>query len=338
MSGENYSNATLYNETSHVPASYEQKVAVTAVIAVFGVWCTIGNTITILAITMHRHMRTKTNAFILSLAVSDLLSTLIASPLWLYRRTWGFSTWELGDLMCKLYWFTDEMTSYCTAMHIASFAIWRYILIRWPHKMVTMRTIHIWIATMWTLALIFGGFVYCSFYAPRKKTPDDPVSYNWPMCSIEILNHGTEKLGRYYMFSASTFILLPMAILIATSAMIGRELICGKAIKNRQRKVKEKKAVAQLAMIATCFLIGYIPMTTYMLWTNHSKIKDFEIDYWTGIAAYFCLRLSECMNPVAYNAASNKMRKASKNVIKHLCSCRKIPLTKSSNASSRMLT
>ena len=46
----------------------------------------MGNSLTILAITTQKNMMTKCNLFIMSLAFSDLLSAMVASPLWVYRR------------------------------------------------------------------------------------------------------------------------------------------------------------------------------------------------------------------------------------------------------------
>ena len=41
------------------------------------------------------------NYFIVSLAVSDLISALI-SPLFVYRRTWGTKQWQLSSFVCKV--------------------------------------------------------------------------------------------------------------------------------------------------------------------------------------------------------------------------------------------
>ncbi|XP_039249352.2 growth hormone secretagogue receptor type 1-like isoform X1 [Styela clava] len=311
------------NAVGQSPVTHEQQVAMTVAIAFLGLWCAIGNIVTILAITTRRYMRTKTNVFILSLAISDLLSGLIASPLWLYRRTWGFNPWELGQFACKLYWVIDETTSYCTAMHIASFAIWRFILVRWPHRMGTtkIRTITIWVCTIWVISIIFGGFVYSLFYESVEKPQDGGVYSHWPMCSIKFVDDGIAKFKMYYTFSSTMFMLFPMAILFVMSMLIVKELFFNKTFKSELRKIKEKKAVAQLAMIAASFMIGYIPMTSYMMWTIRVSNKDKSLDYWMGVAAYFCLRFSECMNPVAYNVSSNKMRKASKEVLALVWTC-----------------
>jgi len=40
----------------------------------------------------------------LSLCVSDVISALL-SPLYLYRRTWGFYNWKASTFMCKVSWF-----------------------------------------------------------------------------------------------------------------------------------------------------------------------------------------------------------------------------------------
>lgn len=321
----NDSNATdeISQTNEGSPATYGQQVAMTVVILIFGIWSTAGNLLTILAITTKRYMRTKTNVFILSLAISDLLSAIIASPLWLYRRTWGFNPWELGQFACKLYWFADESTSYCTAMHIASFAIWRFILVRWPHRMGTtkIKTIIIWVVTIWVISIIFGGFIYSTFYDSIPKPQDGGVYSYWPMCSINFLNNGVAKFRAYYTTAITIFIFVPMFILIVVSLMIATELHSEKTYKSELRKVKEKRAVMQLALVASSFMIGYLPMSTYMMWTIRVSNKNKLVDYWLAVSAYFALRLSECMNPIAYNVSSEKMRLSSMQVLRSMCPC-----------------
>lgn len=49
--------------------------------------------------------------FILSLCISDLLSTLV-SPLCWYRRTLGFDEWRVPDILCKV---SDREVMFCAS-------------------------------------------------------------------------------------------------------------------------------------------------------------------------------------------------------------------------------
>ncbi|CAK8671111.1 unnamed protein product [Clavelina lepadiformis] len=319
---------TNFVQAGTSPATYHEQIVMTTVIAIFGIWSTFGNLVTILAIALHRGMRTKCNLFILSLALSDLISGVVASPLWLYRRTWGFYNWGWGDFLCKLYWGADETTSYCTALHIASFAVLRLIGVKWPLRFeaIKRRTVVILNSILWLTALTFGGFVYTYFYEVAEKGGQD-VSSCWPMCSIRISNNGVSQLRIYYTFSSTTFLLLPMFILFVSSVLLVKELYFQKIVKSENRRKKERHAAYQLALISTSFLIGYVPMTSYMLWTTRSTKKQSfgcGFDYWFNVGAYFALRFSECLNPVMYNLASTKMRESSKNVVTTLLTCGKV--------------
>ncbi|CAK8671110.1 unnamed protein product [Clavelina lepadiformis] len=319
---EFFDQTTYFVHTGTSPASYYEQIAIATVIAIFGIWSTFGNLVTILAIALHRGMRTKCNLFILSLALSDLISGVVASPLWLYRRTWGFYDWKWGEFLCKLFWFTDESTSYCTALHIASFAVWRLIGVKWPLRFeaTKRKKLVIWLLTLWLVSIIFRGFVFSYFYEVAKKGAEE-VSSSWPMCSIRLSNNGVAEHRIYYTFSQITFLWFPLLVLFVSSLLLVKELYFTEVAKSATRRKKEKKIAFQLALISTSFLIGYIPMSSYVMWTTRVAHKDPLFDYWFHVGAYFCLRFSECLNPVMYNLASTKMREASKDVLWTLRTC-----------------
>ena len=93
------SNSTGQAEISSV-TSYQGNVAFTVVIGLMWVAGSVGNLVTMVTIFQSRHLHTIANFFICSLCVSDFVSSLICSPLWLYRRTWGFPEWMWGEFLC----------------------------------------------------------------------------------------------------------------------------------------------------------------------------------------------------------------------------------------------
>ena len=81
--------------------SYQGNVAVTVVIVLMWVLGSLGNLVTMVTIVKSRRLHTISNFFIGSLCASDFISSFICSPLWLYRRTWGFPEWMLGEFLCE---------------------------------------------------------------------------------------------------------------------------------------------------------------------------------------------------------------------------------------------
>ena len=83
------------------------------------------------------------------------------------------------------------------------------------------------------------------------------------------------------------------------------------------RAQNERNIFTQLSLIVIAFMIGYIPVTIYLVWTTaNSGASNGEVDYWFGVVSYLCLRLSECMNPIMYNLGSSNIRNATKKLLR----------------------
>ncbi|CAK8672277.1 unnamed protein product [Clavelina lepadiformis] len=139
----------------HLLASFVSNVVITVLIAVFLVVGTFGTLSTAVVISLNKHLHTKANIFIASLCLSDLISALICSPLWLYRRTWGFEKWEWGNLACKFYWVCDLSTNYATSLHIVSFAALRCVAMMAPFriKKISTRMVFVYICFLWLISI-----------------------------------------------------------------------------------------------------------------------------------------------------------------------------------------
>ena len=83
---------------------------------------------------------------------------------------------------------------------------------------------------------------------------------------------------------------------------------------------QERATFTQLSLVNISFMIGYIPITVYLMWTSNitSDSRNSVIDYWFGVVAYLCLRFSECMNPVIYNFSSGNIRDATRAYLKKI--------------------
>ena len=82
------------------------------------------------------------------------------------------------------------------------------------------------------------------------------------------------------------------------------------------RAQNERHIFIQLSLIAVAFIIGYVPMGIYRVWTTTGDHANQSFDYWFGIVSYLSLRFSECMNPIVYNLGSSKIRNATKKLFK----------------------
>ena len=93
-----------------------------------------------------------------------------------------------------------------------------------------------------------------------------------------------------------------------------------------ERQARQERATfIQLTLVNVSFLIGYIPITVYLLWTSNvaTGSRDPFTDYWFGVVSYLCLRVSECMNPVIYNLASSNIGGATRKMLREIFACKR---------------
>ncbi|KAM5310780.1 motilin receptor isoform 2-T2 [Glossophaga mutica] len=117
-----------------------------------------GNVVTVLLIGCYREMRTTTNLYLGSMAVSDLL-ILLGLPFDLYRL-WRSRPWVFGPMLCRLSLYLGEGCTYATLLHMTALSVERYLAICCPLRarvVITRPRVRALIAALWAVALISAG-------------------------------------------------------------------------------------------------------------------------------------------------------------------------------------
>ncbi|KAF6376494.1 motilin receptor [Rhinolophus ferrumequinum] len=146
-------------------------VTVTAVCLSLFVVGVSGNVVTVLLIGRYRDMRTTTNLYLGSMAVSDLL-ILLGLPFDLYRL-WRSRPWVFGTLLCRLSLYVGEGCTYATLLHMTALSVERYLAICRPLRarvLVTRRRVRALIAALWVVALLSAGPFF--FLVGVEQDPD----------------------------------------------------------------------------------------------------------------------------------------------------------------------
>lgn len=117
------------------------KVLVTAVYLALFVVGTVGNSVT--AFTLGRKkslqsLQSTVHYHLGSLALSDLLTLLLAMPVELYNFIWVHHPWAFGDAVCRGYYFLRDACTYATALNVASLSVERYLAICHPFRAKTL--------------------------------------------------------------------------------------------------------------------------------------------------------------------------------------------------------
>lgn len=116
----------------------------------------VGNTLTCIVILRHRFMRTPTNYYLFSLAVSDLLVLLLGMPLELYDM-WSNYPFLLGASGCYFKTLLFEAVCFASILNVTALSVERYIAVVHPLKakyVVTRNHAKKVIVTIWVLSVI----------------------------------------------------------------------------------------------------------------------------------------------------------------------------------------
>lgn len=116
----------------------------------------VGNTLTCIVILRHRFMRTPTNYYLFSLAVSDLLVLLLGMPLELYDM-WSNYPFLLGASGCYFKTLLFEAVCFASILNVTALSVERYIAVVHPLKakyVVTRNHAKRVIVTIWVLSVV----------------------------------------------------------------------------------------------------------------------------------------------------------------------------------------
>ncbi|XP_061493531.1 neuromedin-U receptor 1 isoform X2 [Rhineura floridana] len=116
----------------------------------------VGNALTCLVIIQHRFMRTPTNYYLFSLAISDLLVLLLGMPLEIYEM-WSNYPFLLGTGGCCFKTLLFEAVCFASILNVTALSVERYIAVVHPLKakyVVTKNHAKRVIATVWVLSII----------------------------------------------------------------------------------------------------------------------------------------------------------------------------------------
>uniref|UniRef100_A0A0N5A246 G_PROTEIN_RECEP_F1_2 domain-containing protein n=1 Tax=Parastrongyloides trichosuri TaxID=131310 RepID=A0A0N5A246_PARTI len=152
-------------------------------------------------------MRTSTNLYLLNLALSDLLLSVICMPVTVIVTI--YRSWLFGDILCKIFIYIQPVSVSASAYTLAAIAMERYIAICKPFQSRMVQTKShacLMICIVWSVAFIVNlGYL---FNIENKSY--DPNNLNLKMCS----SSATEKTKFFYQIYVTIVLLVVPLILM----------------------------------------------------------------------------------------------------------------------------
>ncbi|XP_041374083.1 trace amine-associated receptor 4-like [Gigantopelta aegis] len=275
-----------------------------------------GNSLVIFAVAKFRSLQSRTNAYIVSLAFSDIVLAVLVLPLHLYE-SWN-RWWDLPPWMCQVRDVLESSMVNISVANLCAVAVERYLAVCHPfaHTKVTNRITAVIIALCWVVPLAMWTIYEGS---GRRYLGIEDLRY----CLFQA-GKCVFLLNQYdYYFPSATIFWIPMALIFITYGKIfatarrhARAIQALPRTEEQRKKNKDylgnTKAAKVLGIVVACFVVCWTPVSL-------AFILDTEIGYglvspvvaqvlaWLGY-------LNSMMNPILYYIFSQNFKIAFKTI------------------------
>ena len=242
----------------------------------------IGNGFVILLVYSKRHLRTKTNALIVSLAVADFLVGLHVIPLMFSLEVIGPNYPKVLDkglyIILRLRWLFQDASILC----MCSLVLDRYLAVVKPLKylrfMTSSRVIQL-ISFSWGAAAAF--ILLQSFLWVKSRGPLVVDTFRW---LVIIIFHAFPCVLIFFCFASMLRVIYKQR---REAHVLGRQ----RPFNNR----REKSALIMMSIVVALFLVYCAIYIGCVL-----KVITDECDGYIQIIALFTIILNSAVNPLAY--------------------------------------
>ncbi|XP_068189310.1 thyrotropin-releasing hormone receptor-like [Antennarius striatus] len=282
----------------------------------------VGNIMVILVVLTTKHMRTPTNCYLVSLAVADLM-VLIAAGLPSITDS-IFESWVFGRYGCLCITYCQYLGINASSCSITAFTIERYIAICHPIKaqfLCTLSRAKKIILFVWAFTCL-----YCVMWFYLSDIQE--LVYD----NITIITCGYRVSRKFYLpiyfFDFGVFFVMPLLLSAVLYGLIARILFLNplpsdhkdnkkngfndhnvKNARHSSSTAKSRRQVTKmLAVVVVLFATLWMPYRTLVL--VNSCLEKAYLDSWFLLFCRLCIYLNSAINPVIYNAMSQKFRAA----------------------------
>ncbi|XP_028638314.1 pyroglutamylated RF-amide peptide receptor-like [Grammomys surdaster] len=289
-----------------------------------------GNALVVYVVTRSKAMRTVTNIFICSLALSDLLIVFFCIPVTMLQNV--SDTWLGGAFICKMVPFVQCTAIVTEILTMTCIAVERHQGLVHPFKMkrqYTNQRAFTMLGVVWLVAVIIGSPMW---HVQRLEIKYDFLYEKEHICCLEEWSSPVHQ-KIYTTFILVTLFLLPLLLLSVLYGKIGYELwikkrvgdgsvlrtIHGKEMFKIARK--KKRAVIMMVTVVVLFAVCWAPFHIVHMMIEYSNFEK-EYDEVTIKMIFAIVQIigffNSICNPIVYALMNENFKK---NFVSAVCYC-----------------
>ncbi|XP_070273205.1 neuromedin-U receptor 2 [Myotis yumanensis] len=285
-----------------------------------------GNLLVCLVILRHQTMKTPTNYYLFSLAISDLLVLLLGMPLEVYEM-WRNYPFLFGPVGCYFKTALFETVCFASILSVTTVSVERYVAILHPFRAkleCTRRRALRVLGIIWVFSVLFSLPNTSLHGIKLHYFPNGSLVPGSATCAV------IKPMWIYnFIIQATSFLfyILPMTVISVLYYLMGlrlkkdQTLEADKITTNIQRPYR-KSLTKMLFVLVLVFAICWTPFHIERLffsfveeWTESLAVVFNLIHVVSGVFFY----LSSAVNPIIYNLLSRRFRAAFQSVISPSC-------------------
>ncbi|XP_073428102.1 pyroglutamylated RF-amide peptide receptor [Dendrobates tinctorius] len=306
------------------------KAAFVSMCVLIFVLALFGNSLVLYVVTRSKAMRTVTNIFICSLAVSDLLIAFFCIPFTMLQNI--SSNWLGGAFACKVVPFVQSTAIVTEILTMTCIAVERHQGIIHPLKMkwqYTNRRAFTMLGIVWLAAALVG---FPLWHVQKLEIKYDFLYEKKYVCCLEKWNsHVHQKV--YTTFILVILFLLPLTLMLLLYSKIGYELWIKKRVgdasvlqtihDNEMSKIsrKKKRAIIMMITVVVLFAVCWAPFHVVHMMIEYSNFEN-EYDDVTIKIIFAVVQIigffNSICNPIVYAFMNENFKK---NFLSAICFC-----------------
>ncbi|XP_055959159.1 octopamine receptor 1 isoform X2 [Patella vulgata] len=316
MYGDNGTSILTLNQTDNATSEkWELSFSATmaTILSISSFLTLVGNTMVVTVVIRHPGMRTRTNLFLMNLALADFLVGLLPVPFAISTLVMG--TWIFGDVLCTIVGFLNAfclVASIHTLMYISIHKC--YSITRPFSDPFKLSRILIMMAAAWFWAGVSATITVTGLTYVRYKPGTSQCGPQYP--------HDIKSYLHHYIIQA-TNIIIPLIIMIYCYGRMFYEirkhavrLQKNSTIEGDVLLAQQKRAFWTLFTVLACFIVCWLPYhgyASYLVLTKSFKSTNF-LRHFNPVAYMFGYINSAC-NPIIYALRSPSFRQGYKEIL-----------------------